>query len=525
MVDFFRSVFGRIVLVIGTVIIVVVAGNQIFVATTGMQNASRLKEMAEQTLLRAERASDYALITISDLIVSYHGTCDASAREQLSRALYTRGVVKDLRIMSAEGVIKCAGLTQMPDVPMAQYLPGRGIAGSAPNIKFHHMGGGDGGLMGISWISSPDLVFLAVISVDSLMFDVFPESLRQSSSASLLLAGDAIARYTPDSLVFEDADQHVFTAASTRFPLMAQLSVGPDVLAGWNREAEPFIIVATGLIGLVLGGLLVLALAQQDNVMVAMREALRRKEFIAHIQPVFDLQTKQIVGGEALARWQKADGTLVSPARFINIAEECDLIVPITWQIIDSALGQTADFLRWNKGFRIGFNITPDHLISDGFIEDFCARIQEHDVSSRSIVIELTERQDFANIEAARARICDLRELGFQVYLDDTGTGHNGLSNVQSLSVDVIKIDKHFVDMIGVDKVAAKIVEMLVRLAEDLNMSTVAEGIETEEQLTALRACGVERGQGFLVSAAVPAKDFESLVLATSTLPSRVRAA
>lgn len=490
-----------------------------------MQNTSRLREMTEQTLLRAERVADYAIITISDLIVNYNGTCNAATREHLSRALYTRGVVKDLRIMNSEGVVQCAGLESVPNVPTAQYFPDIGKPGSAPNINFHQMGGSDGGLLGISWELSDDLVFLAVVSVDSLMFDIFPAGLRQDSTASILLDGVSIAEYTPDNFTSEGPDWRVFTNTSDRFPLSARLSANPEELRAWNSESEPYIMALAGVVGLVLGYLLSIAVVGRPNIETAMREALRRKEFTAHVQPIFDLATRKIVAGEVLARWQKPDGSMVPPARFINLAEECGLILPMTWQIIDSALEGLSEFLNNNKEFKVSINITPYHLVADGFIEDICAKVEEYDVSRRQIVIEITERQEPEDFAIARKRISDLRELGFQFSLDDTGTGHNGLSNVQRLGVDTIKIDKHFTDLIGVDKVAATIVLMLVRLAQDLGMDTVAEGIETEEQLLALQECGVARGQGYLVSPAVPPKAFLALVESDSRAKRRPRAA
>ncbi len=124
------------------------------------------------------------------------------------------------------------------------------------------------------------------------------------------------------------------------------------------------------------------------------------------------------------------------------------------------------------------------------------------------IIIEITERQPFEDILSAEIVIQKLRELGFVMSLDDTGTGHNGLSYVQNLGVDILKIDKHFVDLVGIDRVATKIVEMLVHLSYELNISTVAEGIETSAQLTVLKEMGVDKGQGYLIAKPLTPKMF-----------------
>lgn len=124
------------------------------------------------------------------------------------------------------------------------------------------------------------------------------------------------------------------------------------------------------------------------------------------------------------------------------------------------------------------------------------------------MVIELTEREELPNLEHAADVIAQLRELGFKVAIDDAGTGHSGLSYIHKLGVNTIKIDKFFVDSIGADRTALAVVEMLVRLARELGMSTVAEGIESNEQMAALEACGVDEGQGYVVSPPLPAGDF-----------------
>lgn len=128
------------------------------------------------------------------------------------------------------------------------------------------------------------------------------------------------------------------------------------------------------------------------------------------------------------------------------------------------------------------------------------------------IVIELTERQALVDAQEAAAQCRRAQELGFRVSLDDTGSGHNGLSHVQELPLDIIKIDKKFVDLVCTDRAAITIIEMLVRLAKALGASTVAEGVETIEQYHALRDCGVDEGQGYLVSPALPADRFIAFV-------------
>jgi EAL domain-containing protein (putative c-di-GMP-specific phosphodiesterase class I) len=134
-------------------------------------------------------------------------------------------------------------------------------------------------------------------------------------------------------------------------------------------------------------------------------------------------------------------------------------------------------------------------------------------VSTRQIVLEVTERNELPDLKRAAARVRELRVFGFKVAMDDVGVGHSGLSQMKGLGADTIKIDKFFIDTIAEDGSAAKtIVEMLVRLARDLNMTVIAEGVETDDQVQALIACGVEEGQGYIVSPPLPFAKFDELL-------------
>jgi EAL domain-containing protein (putative c-di-GMP-specific phosphodiesterase class I) len=150
--------------------------------------------------------------------------------------------------------------------------------------------------------------------------------------------------------------------------------------------------------------------------------------------------------------------------------------------------------------------------LSAGFIETLRSMVGAAKVSTRQIVIEVTERDELDDLVRAAAVVSELRDLGFRVAIDDVGVGHSGLSRLKALGANTIKIDKFFVDTIAVDASTTTIVEMLVALARDLNMSVIAEGVETEEQVRALISCGVEEGQGYLVAAPLPVKEFVELL-------------
>jgi sensor c-di-GMP phosphodiesterase-like protein len=523
---FFRSFFGRALSVVVSAAVLVGLGHVVFTATTDLQNTIRIREITQQTLRRAERSADYALITLSDVISSGHDRCDDASLEHIRRAAYLRGVVKDVRIIDAKGETLCTGLTHSEATQTELFDLNSGIAARNGNVHLHQMGAQNSGLVGVSWKIRPTQTLLAILNVDSLMFDVFPRSLRDSAAAGLYLGDEQFAQYFPPSIRIQDDDGWLkFSASSGRFPISARLAISPQAFSEWNREAEPYALGAAGLFGALLGYFIALAASRDRDPASELRKGLRRREFTADIQPIFELDGQRIVGGEALARWKKADGTVLPPAEFIGLAEDSGLIAPITWQIMEAVLSKLSDLLIINPGISIGFNIAPNHLVLEGFADEFSSLVTAYGVKPSQITIEITERQDFDDVAEAGAIIQRLREMGFTISLDDTGTGHNGLSYMQKLGIDVIKVDKHFVDLVGEDRVATKIIEMLVQLARGLNMSTVAEGIESPDQLKALRRLGIDKGQGYVVSRPLPPDGFIRFVMAQSRLDIKRNAA
>ena len=184
----------------------------------------------------------------------------------------------------------------------------------------------------------------------------------------------------------------------------------------------------------------------------------------------------------------------------------------MTWQILSTALRELHPRLRDDKYFKLSVNIVPRHLVSEGFTETLRRVVAGAKVSARQIVLEVTERTELPDLNKAALVVKQLREFGFRVAMDDVGVGHSGLSQMKGLGANTIKIDKFFVDTITEDGSAATIIGMLVRLARDLHMTVIAEGIETRAQIDALVACGVEEGQGYFVSPPLPFAGFDEFL-------------
>jgi EAL domain-containing protein (putative c-di-GMP-specific phosphodiesterase class I) len=218
-----------------------------------------------------------------------------------------------------------------------------------------------------------------------------------------------------------------------------------------------------------------------------------------------------------LARWIKPDGTMIPPLAFIPLAESSGRIERLTMELLRQAGDQLGGLLQVQTQLKLTFNVTPDQYLADDFVASLVANTTRFNLPHRALVIEVTERQAIADKTRAAKVTGKLNDAGMRVAIDDAGTGHNGLSAIHALGANYLKIDKFFIDGVTLDRKSSELVEMLAGLATKFGMIVVAEGIETEEQITALLQLGIREGQGFVYSRPVPAAAI--LAMATKDIP------
>jgi diguanylate cyclase (GGDEF)-like protein len=232
--------------------------------------------------------------------------------------------------------------------------------------------------------------------------------------------------------------------------------------------------------------------------------ALERDELRLVYQPVFDTLTGEAVGAEALLRWDSPRGP-ISPAEFIPIAEETGLVIPIGDWVLSMACHQAAAWRReFGRGLPVSVNIAARQLTRPGLATQVLVALGEAGAEPDDLVLEITEHGVLEDFAAAFRHLQEIRALGVRVAVDDFGTGWSSLSYLQRLPVDELKIDRSFVATLGVEGPSMAIVGSLVSLAHGLGLTVVAEGVETEEQLTELRRLGCDRVQGYLLARPAP---------------------
>ena len=242
-----------------------------------------------------------------------------------------------------------------------------------------------------------------------------------------------------------------------------------------------------------------------------LRLALRRNELVLHYQPRMNLASGELVGVEALIRWQHPRRGLLAPGKFIDVAEDSGLIVPIGEWVLDNACEQIR---AWQKSVKPGLRLSVN--ISVGQIRDgerlyraVAQAVDRAKIDPATLELELTESHLMQNIEEKAALLNRLGELGVGISIDDFGTGYSSLSYLKKLPVDSIKIDSSFVRDIEEDPNDEAIIKAILAMAHSLRLSVVAEGVETETQFRALQALGCDEYQGFYESAALTPVEFD----------------
>jgi len=308
-------------------------------------------------------------------------------------------------------------------------------------------------------------------------------------------------------------------ARSEHYGLIVTAATARDGMFATYDDLRRLVIAVAGVLALmILGAALIVPWRGRRSPFYELERAIGAGEIVPYYQPIVDIRSGAIVGAEVLARWRRRDGTLVLPNTFVPFLEPTDLILRLTRSIMQQASEETGSLLAHRPDMYLAFNVAPRHLSGDMLVDDVGSIFVGGPISTSQIVLELTERYEIEDLAETRNLIASLQGLGCRVAIDDVGTGHNGLSYILKLGVDIIKIDKIFVDAIRIESHSRAIVDTLVDLARNLRMQIVAEGVENFEQVIYLRDHGISSAQGFVFSPPLPAPAFIQLVEALDPL-------
>ncbi|MEP6789298.1 MAG: EAL domain-containing protein, partial [Acidobacteriota bacterium] len=242
------------------------------------------------------------------------------------------------------------------------------------------------------------------------------------------------------------------------------------------------------------------ALMERIELEEELRRGIDEREFVIHYQPILDLGSNQMVGMEALVRWNHPRLGLLAPLKFIPLAEETNLIVPLGEWILGEACRQVQSWRSEHAddiNVSLTVNISIRQFQQKELLDIVSRALNESGLPPKYLILEITESFMMQDTEATIAKLHELKKLGVRLAIDDFGTGYSSLSYLQRFPIDILKIDKSFIDKLGQGREGNAVTRAIIMMGDSLNLKTIAEGIEHPEQINELQLLGCESGQGF----------------------------
>jgi sensor c-di-GMP phosphodiesterase-like protein len=471
----------------------------------------RLMAIAEQAATRAERSFTDAAATLKTLGGRRYIACTDAHIAEMRRLVINARTVEEIGYIE-DGTLKCTSWG----------IEGRPIKELSPDFMI--------GQDIKAWVDVVPLVThanpMSVVQVGPYNALVDParlvEALVDQNASVVITAPNGVVTATlntPDT-DFADTLGRSTAKGNTEDKIYAVHS-----RSGWTATAvsstngvfglfthEHWLVLAFGAFAtLVIIALVVRMSRKRLSPLGELAIAVRKREFVVHYQPIIELTSGLCVGAEALVRWQRPDGTLVRPDLFIPLAEQSGLIRPITDQVIDAIGRDLGGLLSQHRSLHVAINFCADDFKTGRVLETVGQRLGGQGIANDQIWLEATER-GLMDIDEARKTIAEARTRGYAVAIDDFGTGYSSLQYLQSLPLDALKIDKSFVDAINRQTATSAVIAHIIDMAKSLNLSIIAEGVETREQSEYLLDHGVEFCQGWFYAKPMAAVDFLTYV-------------
>ncbi len=485
------------------------------------QAQAELEHSARRSMTLAEGRIARTIATLDALAGRGIDTCRAQNIDALRQATFATTPVKEMSIISADGRSLCSDVGVGATEPRKVISSERVAADSEVLLEVVRMGErpelwvrlrrpGTGAANGLAAMI-PSELFIARVSSRG---GPLTTHTRMTTRGGALI-GEA---GTPPAAA--EADGHMAgTRESGKYGLNVSISLPRESVVLSQGDLRALGTVASGLLAILILALsLLMPKRARDNPVAELERALKAGEFIPYYQPIVDIRSGRLRGAEVLIRWKKADGTIVPPASFIPLAESSGLILDMTRELMLRVCQEAGPQIGRRPHFKIAFNLTARHFGNEDIVEDVRRIFNKSQIRLSQVVLEVTERQPLENLTETRRVVAALQGLGVRVAIDDVGTGHSGLSYMLKLGVDIIKIDKMFIDALGTDRNSNTIIETLIDLAQNMRMEIIAEGVESFEQVIHLRELGVRAAQGYVFAPPLPGAAFLQLVEATDPL-------
>jgi sensor c-di-GMP phosphodiesterase-like protein len=482
------------------------------------QGKAEVAAAARRAVALANSRLNQAIAALDALADQGVGSCRPGDVQAMHRAVFDAAPIKEIALLGADGGVLCNDRGSANGE--GRLVSSEGLAGIG-GVSFDVVQMADAQTMVRlrRAVEAGPHEIAALVPVALLLPQVSLEGMSVSAYAQLAdrdgrLIGATGARPEPADARFAAA------ATSEKFGFEAELIAPRGMLPAEHVGLRWLGIFASAAIAIILGIFaFLMARRTRGNPVTDIERALEAGEFIPYYQPIVDIRSGQLRGAEVLVRWRKPDGTLVLPGAFIPLAESSGLIREMTRDLMRRVCIEAGPALGRRPALKISFNFAGKLFSDHTIVKDVRNIFSNSPIKLSQVVLEVTERDPIENFTETRQIIAALQGLGVRIAIDDVGTGHSGLSYMLKLGVDIIKIDKMFVDAIGTDRNSTTIVETLVDLAHNMRMDVVAEGVENFEQVMHLRELGIRSAQGYVFAPPLPGSAFLQLVEAIDPLP------
>ncbi|MBS0246712.1 MAG: EAL domain-containing protein [Proteobacteria bacterium] len=491
---------------------------------------------ARNAIVRAEHRLALVIETLDALAAGGVGTCDAEERSAMQRAVFATAPIKDISLLDRDGRSICPRADDAAADDAIRRIYSSESLATPQGYALDVLTAGNGRRMirlrrpaagGGHEIAAlvPTTLLLPQYEVD--LFDAHAarafggpgDRHGQGLYARLETRNRAMLAEVGQRREETIGDLFIGKSHSDRFGLRVEMIAPRSLMAHGQWGIWWLGLLVTGAVVMALGLFAAfLSFRQPHNPVADIERALAAGEFVPYYQPIVDIATGQLRGAEVLVRWKKPDGSLVLPGAFIPLAESSGLIRAMTYDLMRRVSDEVGPAIGQRLGLKVSFNFAGKLFADDAIVQDVFAIFAKSAIKMSQVVLEVTERDPIENFAVTRQIISSLQGLGVRIAIDDVGTGHSGLSYMLKLGVDIIKIDKMFIDSIGTDRNSTTIVETLVDLAHNMRMDVIAEGVENFEQVMHLREIGIRAAQGYVFAPPLPGSAFLKLVEAMDAL-------
>lgn len=468
-----------------------------------------LQLRTEAVASRLQLATYDALGDIRQLIANGPSLCSPSFVDEAKSLIEQGGALRQVLVENVNGVQFCDALGRAMQVrpvsePMA--LPGR-----SETLRLVSIGP-----------NNVQMLQIALMFGVGRRLSVFVPALAENAQSMIQgLGAGAMVRValTDGTLVGESGDTAGYDNPSGSDYIEVSAFAGDLPIK--VTAAVPFAVARADYAALDAAFTLLTCLSCGTWLVVALRfvrggrmpsfdleRAIADGEIRPYYQPVIDLRSGTLAGCEVLCRWEKRSGEVVQPGLFIEYAETSGLAIPMTVSLMQQVARDLGELNRDVPGLKVSINLFEGHFRDNRIVEDVHTIFGASSLAFRQLVFEITERSPLDKHPHTKSVIAGLHALGSKLAMDDAGTGHSNLAYMQTLGVDIIKIDRVFVDMIKSGVQQVPVLDGLINMSRELDTEVIAEGVETEEQAIYLRARGVVMAQGYLFAPPLKAKAY-----------------